>query len=382
MRSPKPVWLVNALLVCASLVAGIVVAEGFLRWAGLDHAILWAPDPRLGWRSIPNATGHWTEEGQAFVRMNSHGYRDRERETAKPKNTFRIAVFGDSMTQAVQVELEETFTHRLEERFRSQELAIEVLNFGVNGYSPVQELLLLKEEGPRFQPDLVILAAFLDNDVSGVSPKLGVVNQAGPPFVTANGAGLEFDFSRSQQSFEHYRRQPFYFLRRNSAVYRVLSEYRWRQAATVSMNTEQQSIPQRYFLYKADTAPVWEDAWRTFEQVILEFEAECRRQGLPLLLLSVPAPQVAADGAWQRIVAGIPAMSHIEWDLEGPERRLATFANAHGIQLVQPYKVFQSQNDLPPLFFGNVGHLTARGHEVMAEALAAVESLGPSGVDR
>jgi lysophospholipase L1-like esterase len=369
LKSAHP-WRLNLLLLVVSTLAGIILVESFLRLTNMDYPVVWQPDAKLGWRSIPGATRIWTEEGHAFIKINKLGHRDRERQLGKEPGTFRIAVFGDSMTQAVQVNLEQTFCYLLEQRLRARKLPVEVLNFGVNGYSPIQELLLFSEEGQRYSPDLVILAVFLDNDVSGVHPDLGVVNQAGPPFVSVDNDDLLFDYSRPRESFDHYHREPFYSLRRYSALYRLFSDYRWRRAAAApTQATIASYVPQRYLLYQRPLAKTWEQAWRVFDRVILEFAAEARREQIPLVLLSVPAAQIVSKNAWRNIITSFPSMNSLVWDLEGPELRFAAFAKEHGLALMQPYKAYEERGANPPLFFGNVGHLTAAGHQIMAQAL-------------
>jgi hypothetical protein len=37
--------------------------------------------------------------------------------------------------------------------------------------------------------------------------------------------------------------------------------------------------------------------------------------------------------------------------------------------LVQPYKAFEAQAQGSPFFFGNVGHMTPQGHQLMATLL-------------
>ena len=378
MFKPTHQWQINVLLLVLSTFVGIIIIESFLRLTNMDYPLVWEPHAKLGWRSIPGATRIWTEEGHAFIKINKLGNRDRERRLEKAPGTFRIAVFGDSMTQAVQVNLEQMFCYLLEEKFNRQKLSVEVLNFGVNGYSPIQELLLFKEEGPRYRPDLVILAVFLDNDVSGVHPDLGVVNQAGPPFLTFENGALRFDYSRSQESFDHYSREPFHSLRRYSALYRLVSDYRWRRAAvSATQALGDNYVPRRYLLYQRPIGKTWEKAWQAFNRVILEFAAEARRQQVPIVLLSVPAPQVVTKNAWRDIVASFPAMNSLMWDLDGPELRFSAFAQEHGLVLIQPYKRYKERGNNPPLFFGNLGHMTADGHQLMAQALEDVLIMGP-----
>jgi hypothetical protein len=358
------------ILLIGSSLFGLLLVEILLPLIGLGYARVWEPEPRLGWHLIPGARRLWTNEGRGLIEINSLGYRDRERQVEKDPKTFRIAVFGDSMTEAVQVNQDQTFCFLLEEQFRQRGVRGEVLNFGVSGYSPIQELLLFKQEGPRFRPDLVIVAIFLDNDVSGVHPNLTVVRDSGPPFITSAEDAIHFDHSRAEQSFTHYHREPFYSLRKYSSIYRLISDWRWRNREHgQDQNMSGNGLLQRYLFYQTPHQPVWEEAWTIFERVLLEFAAEAHRQQVKLVLLSVPAAQVVNRAAWQNILNQTPDMTRVEWDLEGPERRLQNFTASHNIPLLQPYRAYQQATKSSPLFFGDVGHMTSHGHQLMAQLL-------------
>ena len=167
MSSPKNrFWRVKLALLVLSTLLGVVALETAVRVAGLDNPILWEPDARLGWHHVPKTRAHWTEEGDGHVRINTLGFRDAERSVRKESGVFRIAVFGDSTTEALQVDLEQTFCQLLEKRLNQRGIRAEVLNFGVSGYGSLQEYLLYSERGREFNPDLVLQAIFLDNDVA------------------------------------------------------------------------------------------------------------------------------------------------------------------------------------------------------------------------
>jgi hypothetical protein len=62
-----------------------------------------------GFALAPGVEGQYQREGTSYVRINSDGLRDREHPKAKPAGTFRIAVLGDSFTEAMHVPMEQTF---------------------------------------------------------------------------------------------------------------------------------------------------------------------------------------------------------------------------------------------------------------------------------
>ena len=100
----------NVGLVVVSLMTAILLAELMLRLLGITHPVFMAYDPVMGFSAHrPGAKGWYTEEGRAYVTINSAGLRDREHDLGKPPGTIRIAVLGDSYAAALQVEMENAF---------------------------------------------------------------------------------------------------------------------------------------------------------------------------------------------------------------------------------------------------------------------------------
>src|SRR3974390_206254 len=145
-----------AIFLILSGAAALCLVEAGVRVMGMDVPRVWAPDPATGWRPIPGAHRHWTDEGDGLIQINSLGFRDVERQIERRPNIARVAVFGDSQTEADQVNGDQTYSARLEASLAARH-QVEVLNMGVTGYSPVQELVLFRTEAPHYRPDVVVL---------------------------------------------------------------------------------------------------------------------------------------------------------------------------------------------------------------------------------
>lgn len=367
-------WFVKIVALAISALLGCVVVEVLIRVTGHDRPIVWQPDPVLGWWHRPNATIHWRDEGDGHVRINSLGMRDPERTQAKPAGVFRIAVFGDSMTEGVQVDLEQTFTQLLEARLKQRGLKVEVLNFGVNGYSPLQGYLLYRNFGKAFAPDLVIHSVFLDNDIADGDPSLAT-GQIGAPFVRPGESGeLAIDYSQAEASYRDYHRQPMYAVRQLSAIYRMVSWFRWQrmnasrssQAATAAAGG---GIPKRYLVYADPLPQKWEQAFTTFARIEHAFATEVRAAGSTFAVLSMPAGQVVQPDIWQGVLKDFPAMTSLKWNVTGPEDRLRAIAAVDAVPLIVTTDRFRSRLGERPLFFGRIGHLTPDGHQVLENLL-------------
>src|SRR5271163_1915378 len=160
-------------LILAALVALVLpaLADVALRIGHVQfNSQLYTANQQRGWALRPSAEGLVADETRQYVRINSHGFRDLERSYEKQADTIRIAVLGNSWTEAMQVPLDKNYCSVLERKLTEQSCCagkrFEVLNFGVSGYSTAQELLLLREEVWKYHPDVVILAFYSARDIA------------------------------------------------------------------------------------------------------------------------------------------------------------------------------------------------------------------------
>jgi hypothetical protein len=118
-------------------------------------------DSTTGWFSKPSLRNKSSWKGK-FLNTNANGLRGtREFSYNKPSDTTRIIMLGDSFTFGEEVSDNETYSHYLQERFPNTE----IINMGIHGFGHDQMLVLLKKEGVKYNPDIVILG-FLTEDMS------------------------------------------------------------------------------------------------------------------------------------------------------------------------------------------------------------------------
>ncbi|HEY3884132.1 MAG TPA: hypothetical protein VGL62_02900, partial [Vicinamibacterales bacterium] len=162
----------RALLFAAILLAQFAVFETGLRVWGHSEAAssfqdLFMPDARVGYRLRPGAHAHYvTSEFATDITVNAQGVRGERDIGPKPPNERRIVVLGDSLVLSVQVQEQQTFCALLERRLNETggPIHYRVINAGVQGYGPVEELLFFGEVARAFSPDLVIDGIFVGND--------------------------------------------------------------------------------------------------------------------------------------------------------------------------------------------------------------------------
>ena len=168
----------------------------------LDNLLILRPDPTLIWRNIPDArrnyvdifTPVWADRDRiALLRrflpwlpqefranpvwrivLNNEGFRSAPFAPAKRPGVLRIATIGDSWTFGMNVDQDRSYPARLEALLKQQDPSkeVEVMNFGILGYTSFQGLQLLKTRVLDLHPDVVVIGFGMnDSDVAGYRDK-------------------------------------------------------------------------------------------------------------------------------------------------------------------------------------------------------------------
>jgi hypothetical protein len=373
--------LIPATLVAASVLFSILCFEIVLRAIGYSAPIWYQPDARLGWTLRPGLAYWWTREGRAFVEINSAGMRDAEHALAKPHDVYRVAVLGDSYSEAFQLPREQAFWALLPERLAQCGIApgkrIEVLNFGVSGYGTAQEYLMLEARAIRYRPDLVLLQFTNGNDVANNSAALED-EKARPFFVFGRDGALRLDDSfAGSPAFAHRSGRSWQSLRAASDHSRVvqlvrgIKEVPLMGRAHAGGGVEQGLEPT---VLAGPRTPAWEEAWRVTEALIAKTAEFSARNGARFAVFTVPyAAQVHPD---YRLREALAAKLGVR-DLLYPDRRISEFAKRNGIQAIALAPQMQGLAEARFTYFHGfenvgmgVGHWNAQGHHTAADLIA------------
>ena len=107
----------------------------------------------------PNVTYyHTTPECYVKMEINSNGIRsDREIPYTKRPGLKRIVVLGDSYGMGYEVNQDEMFVTQMQRHLEEAGVDCEVVNLSVSGHGNAEELITLRAEGFKYEPDLVLV---------------------------------------------------------------------------------------------------------------------------------------------------------------------------------------------------------------------------------
>jgi len=162
---PRQTLLLKAALFFGSLTLSLIAAECALRVfdpvaiGSVERgAVRLSQNPDLLYELNPHFHDH-----------NSAGFRGDVAEQTKPNGVLRVLALGDSLAYGLYMEDEETFPRQLEKLLRQNAARFpdarefEVLNFGVPGYSILQETEQLETIGLAYDPDIALLTVCLND---------------------------------------------------------------------------------------------------------------------------------------------------------------------------------------------------------------------------
>jgi hypothetical protein len=374
------------LLLSLGVLAGLLLAEVVLRLLGISYPCFYRHDLSCGSMLRAGVTGYWLKEGGGYVSINSDGLRDREHAIVKPRNTLRIAVLGDSFTEAFQVDRENAFWAVMERELgRCKKLTgknVEALNFGQSGFGTAMELLALRHRVWKYSPDIVLLAFFTGNDISDNSRMLKKADHH--PYFVYQGETLVLDNKGVTEAYDWYagwwndiriwifnRSRALQLLDKGSTALAEWFKRTPTDAADAKDDLLEPGLAEA--IYRPPSDAVWKEAWRVTECLLLVMRDEVREGGAEFRVIIlgnsvVVHPDPSIRKKFERRL-------DVE-DLFYPDRRIKRFCEREGIPVLALTPYFQEYATRNKTFlhgFGPAmgrGHWNERGHRVAGELIA------------
>jgi len=333
--------------------------EAALRTWGSSEAApafqgLFEDDPGAGYRLKPNARVRFTtSEFDATIATNSLGLRDEEEIGPKARDERRILLLGDSLVLSVQVDWRQTFGELLEQRLNARQSRYQyrVINAGVQGYGPVEELLLFRRLARALQPDVVLTTIFVGNDAEeAVTSRPRLDTDRRPAIETLH-----------ESTITRLRR-----LVRRSMVLQIV---RLRVVSATDRFSGVLSTPEPPLQsYAARPAARIADGIAITRDCVAEIDALATRLGARTAVVLMPARFQVDDGDYGRLRDAVRQAGG-ELVRDAASERFDAALRTLPVPTLDVLPALRAARPGPDLFFQETVHLTPRGHEVVAAAL-------------
>ena len=346
------------------LLFGLILAVQFVifefalrRWGSSEAAPafqgLFTGDDRIGYRLQPNARAHFaTAEFETDIAINNAGVRDSEDLGPKPAGERRVLLLGDSLVLSVQVPFEQTFGELLEGRLNTGASArYRVVNAGVQGYGPVEQLLFFRRIADQVRPDVVVATVFVGNDAEEAvasEPKLS---------------------EQRRDSAEALRESFVTSLRRTVRRSMVLQLFRLR-VVTATDRFQFKAPPEPPLQsYAANPPPRIARGIEITRACLEQLKTETERRGAQLVIVLMPARFQVDDGDYGRLRQTVKETGG-ELVRDAATTRFAEGLSPLAVPMTDLLPPLRQALPGPDVFFQQNVHLTPRGHQVVASHLA------------
>ncbi len=385
------VWLFGIALL---LVGGEIV----MRWVRPDlvpsHQLENIPDPFIGWRfrSCQEVVGK-TEHGERrHTCVNALGFPDTDHDLEKSPHTTRIVFLGDSFTAATHVDMDDSFVAVTRCTLQTSEPTrrFETLNFGQSGFGTANEYLTWKYYAASFQPDSVVLAFFLGNDVANNLLDYPTESFCSPKFEVMNGQvrSTPFHIGLSAEAKQRQNRNWFYraflapsllyqqyrlfardirnmfFLKRSRKVRAYdLKKHFWKRSYA----------PIDWQVYLHDPSPEFETAWQVTEALLVKLRDEVHAAHASFYVALLPGMEAIDPNGFRASFNRYPGIEQYHFDLDWPRQRLLSFLARQKIPTIDLVPVFQAElkkTSVFDLYFKFDRHFSVYGHRLAGEAIA------------
>ncbi|MBI1320511.1 MAG: hypothetical protein GC168_16420 [Candidatus Hydrogenedens sp.] len=348
----------------------------------------------------PNATQSYaTDEFAYTAHINRLGLRERDIPAA-PDGKYRICAIGDSYTYGWGVEAEDTWLRHAEQALIASGHDVQTINMGKPGSGPDWYAELAEKSLPLLQPDLVVVAILLGNDVAASGPseqtnvERAVANRLGwfyPNLTRWMRTPKVADDQRTQEMPPQVTRAEDNRKYQANTAHQFL-EQQWNDEERAKFEQLEPKVKESFLSgglnpYLIDLALKnnrfynitmnLDDSWlQTCIDRLSDHLGRIKRvaesYGAQVLVVAVPDGPYVNQPAWEDIQRVGYEVDPGMIDSNAPDEAVRIAANKAGLPFATVSQVFKERRDEDGLYFELDGHLTAKGHALYGEAIAPV----------
>jgi hypothetical protein len=287
------------------------------------------------------------DTAQFLFRINALGFRGKQIDLNKPVDLKRILVLGDSITVASYLPEQDIYTSMIESSLSlSPEYRVEVLNAAVSDIGLKEEVWILKENGLKTEPDVVLLGFYLNDS----RPPWGFENEllALPPSLV--------EFSKTLERYSYF----YQWLWKRYLVTRFIGKnYGARQDYVKEIHDGKWRTDPDAYRHVIKTAYLdWGAAWdeKSWKQIYLlldELQGLGKKNNFKLAILIFPVAMQVQSQVWD----------------DFPQQKMKTYCQKNNIPCFDLLPLLREHKD-EPIYRDNC-HLTKLGHQVITPPIVA-----------
>lgn len=345
----------NVFLLIVSLISCVFIGEIIIRFKSPMVTIF--PPHNIYEASSTQGFKLKPDFKSKYISTNSKGLRDRDFSYTKERDVYRILCLGDSFTFGHGVRLDEAWPKRLEKMLNAnlQHKRYEVINAGIDGYGTYQQFIYLRDEGKRFNPNLVIVGFFGANDVEEVS-KGFFWRYVEDGYLKQKGLKRRFPLPLKLRVF----------FREHSHLYNFLASRDLNLLTSLFKKQRSRQLPE---IYRDDYSHEFQQAIDETKGYLRKINELAIKNDARMLLVLIPWAIEINQEEWKN--RGYEALYNDELFNENMlkiSKMFGEFSRDSNILTLDLLPVFRRQSN-EVFYFKNESHWNANGHRLAAEEI-------------
>lgn len=353
-------WLAKSGLLVATTLFSLLFAECAVRLVAPQDLGIWSGRRdglfvlQPGLRARPS---RWDQE----IVVNHLGFRGPEPTPQKSALRPRVLILGDSFIEAVQIAWPDSMSSRIESRLAERGRPAEVLSAGVSGWGTDAVVQYLSTDGMALEPDVIVVAVTIYNDV---------LDNLGEPFHRLQAGRLVHHDESALSSAAYFDLLVKSYLSTHSHLYQLVRSSTRRASTPNAFSSLQHHWAD---LLRTEPPPRLEYGWALTEALLDRLARLAEQQGARLSVVLIPMEEQLSDDRANAFLTE-HQLDRTDVDLEAPQKRLVEWGRRSGVEVIDLLERFREHDRTggDSTYLTDDGHWNVRGHAIAGEFVADV----------